>query len=152
VLRRDDRLEEADSADVDIAPLIDVVFLLLVFFMSIWQAAHMEVKAELTLPPGPQANPEIKRDQDRLVINVDYQGDYYVSNRLLSLNQLREQVLRPEAARNRDAEGFSTRTVYIRADADIEWQHVREVMQACRKVGIWKLAFRVAVPKEDIQR
>jgi biopolymer transport protein ExbD len=151
VLRSDKRLEDSGSADVDIAPLIDVVFLLLVFFMSIWQAAHMEVKAELTLPQGPQTNPEIKRDQDRLVVNVDYKGDYFVSNRRYGLDELRAKVLQPEAARSRDAENFSTRTVYIRADADIEWEHVRSVMEACREVGIWKLAFRVAVPKEDLR-
>ena len=151
MLRRDKRLEDSGSADVDIAPLIDVVFLLLVFFMSIWQAAHMEVKAELTLPTGPQANPEIKRDQDRLVVNVDFEGTYYVSNRQYGLQELRTQVLRPEADRNRDAEGFSTRTVYIRADRDINWGEVRDVMEACRQVGIWKLAFRVSVPQEDIQ-
>jgi biopolymer transport protein ExbD len=148
VLRSDKRLEDSGSADVDIAPLIDVVFLLLVFFMSIWQAAHMEIQANLTLPEGPQANPEIKRDQNRLVINVDEQGDYYVSNRQYPLETLRTRVLMAEAQRARDDEDFSTRTVFIRADRDIDWYHVRDVIQACQQVGIWKLAFRVS-PKQE---
>lgn len=143
------RKRDGDESGVDIAPLIDVVFLLLVFFMSIWQAAHMEVSAKLTLPITDVLNPEEQRDADRLVVNVDENSVYWVSNRRLTLEELRDSVLRPEAMRNRDVSGFSTRPVFIRAHQEVEWAYVRDVMVACREVGIWKLAFRVATPQED---
>jgi biopolymer transport protein ExbD len=142
------RKESVGSADVDIAPLIDVVFLLLVFFMSIWQAAHIEVDAELSLPLASQGNPELQQDKDRLIVNVDRQGHYYLAKRRLSEREL-EGVLQREAMRSRDAEGFARRPIFIRADADLPFRDVREVMLMCRKLRIWKVALRTAVPSED---
>lgn len=130
-----------EPAAVDIAPLVDVVFLLLVFFMSIWQAAHIEVKAELSLPDTLQGDPELQRDRDRLIVNVDKFGSYYVSGIRLDAEQLR-MLLTREAVRSRDAEGFAKRPVFIRADADLAFGRIQDVMFMCRDVRIWKLSLR----------
>ena len=132
---------EDEPAEVDIAPLIDVVFLLIVFFMSIWQAANLEVVKNLELPTVSQGNPETQADADRLIVNVNRGGDYYVSNSRLSAEALRA-FLRKDAARSRDAEGFATRPVFIRADADLRFGKVRDVMAMCRDARIWKLSLR----------
>ena len=134
--------------EVDIAPLIDITFLLVVFFMSIWQAAHMEVAAQLALPEAAQGNPEVQQDQDRLIVNVDKDGDYYVANARLSSEKLAGLLAR-EATRRLDAEGFAVRPVFIRADADLPFVHVRDVMLMCRDVRIWKLSLRTKVHQED---
>ena len=140
--------QNGSSAEVDIAPLIDVVFLLLVFFMSIWQAAHIEVAAELSLPEASQGNPEIQQDKDRLIVNIDRDGDYYLAKRRLTEQEL-ERVLQREALRSQDAEGFAKRPVFIRADADLPFSDVQDVMLMCRKLRIWKVALRTTVPPED---
>lgn len=143
------RRAEDTPADVDIAPLIDVVFLLIIFFMSIWQAAHMEVAGELSLPLATQADPEIQQDSDRLVINIDSHGGYHVANQRMSPEDLYRLLLR-EGAVSRDDEGFSTRPVYIRGDADLPFEHVQRVMRMSRDARIWKLTLR-AVGEEGVQ-
>lgn len=137
------RRKKADDSttEVDIAPLIDVVFLLIIFFMSIWQAAHMEVAAELSLPQAVQADPEIQQDSDRLVINVDTQGSYYVANRRMAPEEL-QAMLYEEGQVSADAEGFSVRPVYIRGDADLAFEAVQRVMRMCQDARIWKLTLR----------
>jgi len=137
-------------ADVDIAPLIDVVFLLIVFFMSIWQAAHIEVAAELTLPAADQGNPEVQQDRDRLIVNIDGHGGYHVSNQRYSKEGL-AQILAREANTARDVEGFADRPIVIRADADLPFGDVREVMMMCRDVRIWKLSFRTRGPIPEME-
>lgn len=139
-----------ETAEVNIAPLIDVVFLLIVFFMSIWQAAHIEVAAKLSLPSASQANPQLQQDRDRLIINVDLYGDYYVAKTKLSQQQLTALLAR-EANRpgNRDAEGFVKRPIFIRADADRPFSEIQDIMLICRDVGIWRLCLRTKELKEE---
>ena len=127
--------------EVDLAPLIDVTFLLIVFFMSIWQAAHIEVAAKLSLPDAAQGNPELQQDRDRLVVNVDRDGDYYVANRRLSKEQL-TALLGREGERERDKDNWAKRPVFIRADADLPFGKVQDIMLICRDVRIWKLSLR----------
>ena len=132
---------EDKPVEVDIAPLIDVVFLLIVFFMSIWQAAHIEVAGELSLPRAVQANPEIQQDRDRLVVNVDKGGVYYVANERRTKAELAALLAR-ESKNARDAEDFSTRPIFIRGDAELRFASVQDVMKMCRAARIWKLTLR----------
>jgi len=134
---------------VDIAPLVDVVFLLLVFFMSIWQAAHIEVKAELSLPKAMQGDPELQRDRDRLIVNVDKVGDYYVAGARLPGERLRA-LLAEEALRSRDVEGFAERPIFIRADADLAFGRIQDIMLMCRDARIWKLSLRTKREKGEV--
>lgn len=140
--------DEGKPAEVDIAPLIDVVFLLIVFFMSIWQAAHIEVKAELSLPDASQGNPEVQQDRDRLVVNIDENGHYYVANSRLSKETL-AAVLAREATMAHAPDGFSDRQVFIRADADLAFGKVRDVMLMCRDARIWQLRLRTKGREEE---
>jgi biopolymer transport protein ExbD len=142
------RPKPCPPAAVDITPLIDIVFLLLVFFMSIWQAAHMEVQAELVLPIAAHGDPRQQQDRDRLVVNIDHAGECYVSNRKLSPEQL-AALLAEEASNSRDVEGFARRPVIIRADGSRPWSEVRDIMTLCRSNSIWKLSLRTSVPKEE---
>ena len=136
------------TTEVDIAPLIDVVFLLVVFFMSIWQAAHIEVAGELSLPRATQADPEIQQDRDRLVINVDQDGDFYVGNRRLGREELLALIVR-EGQRDPDPDGFSNRAVYIRGDANLPFARIQEVMRMCRLARVWKLTLRTQGEAEE---
>ena len=138
------------SANVNITPLIDVTFLLIVFFMSIWQAAHIEVAAELSLPAASQGTPEVQKDRDRFIVNIDQDGDYYIAKTRLSKEEL-TRLLGREARRNLDAEGFAKRPVFIRADAGLSFGQVQDVMLICRDLHIWKLSLRARKPKEAVE-
>lgn len=132
---------EVETAEVDLAPLIDVTFLLMVFFMSIWQAAHIEVAAKLSLPFASQGNPELQQDVDRLIVNVDNKGDFYVANAKLTEKEL-AALLKHEADRERDDDGWAKRPLFVRADADLPFERVKTVMQMCNGLRIWRLSLR----------
>ena len=135
---------------MDIAPLIDVVFLLIVFFMSIWQAAHIEVAANLELPTVSQGDPKVQQDVDRLIVNVDKSGNYYVSNQKYSAEKLKALLYR-EAQQSLDAEGWATRPIFIRGDERLGFGRIQDVMQICREVHIWKLSLRTQLTKAELQ-
>ena len=127
--------------------LIDMTFLLLIFFVSIQQVASMELAAELTLPVASQGNPELQQDRDRLIVNVDQAGDIYIARTRMTKEQLRKVLLR-EAERGRDVEGFALRPVFIRADGDLPFGAVQDILLICREARIWKLSLRITQPKE----
>ena len=138
---------EDKPAEVNVTSLIDITFLLIVFFISIWQVAHMELAAELTLPLASQGNPELQQDKDRLIVNLDKDGDIYIARTRLTREEL-GKILSREAARSREPDGFARRPVFIRADADLAFGAVRDVMLICRKAHIWRLSLRISKPKE----
>ncbi len=135
------------TADVDIAPLIDVVFLLIIFFMSIWQAAYIEVEAQLDLPINPQGNPEKSRDPDHFVVNVDRNGNYVVSGRIVSGEEL-ASLIHAQADRARNKEGLSARPIVIRAHAQERFGLVQDILMMCRDAKALKVSLRTQLPRE----
>jgi len=143
--------DEGKPADVDITSLIDMTFLLLIYLISIRQVAVAELAAALTLPVASQANPELQRDRDRLIVNVDKDGDIYVARTRFSMDDL-GKVLHREATRESDEEGFAKRPVFIRADANLAFGVVQDVMLKCREARIWKLTLRTMEPPPGTRR
>jgi len=145
------QIKEQQTADVDIAPLIDMTFLLLIFFICTRQVAYAELDAALTLPQATQGNPEKERDRDRLIVNIDKHGDIYIGRTRFRYEEL-PGVLANVAAQERDADEFAKRPVFIRADAGLEFGKVQDVMLMCRDARIWKLALRTLRPPEAAAR
>jgi len=135
--------ESGDEAHVDMTPMIDVTFLLIIFFVTIQQLTVLEVATQVTLPEASMANPETAEDRDRLIISVDENGRFYVANEPLDLEALGKRLEREAKAGKPDEEGYSTRTVFIRADITAPYGAVQDIMAACRKNNIFRLAFRV---------
>lgn len=134
-------------AKVDITSLIDIVFLLLIFLMVVAITAFNETNAELNLPVASQANPEKHEERDRLIINVDRDGDIYVMNTRMSAGAL-GKLLKQVARRTIGEDGYSERPIYIRADENRPFGEIHDVMNMCREARIWKLSLRAAEEKE----
>ena len=146
-LQRKSKVARDNQVEVSITSLIDMTFLLLIFFVSIQQVATMELAADLKLPLASQGNPELEQERDRLIVNVDQGGDIYIARTRITRNELKNVLLR-EAARSRDAEGFANRPVFIRADGDLAFGIVQDVLITCRDARVWKLSLRISQPKE----
>jgi len=113
----------------DLTPMIDCVFLLLIFFLVATRFAEEERELDVMLPDASEAQPLTSKPQE-LFINIDENGQYYVTGKLLTLDEL-YPVLDRAWVNNPGRQ-----SVIIRADKRCRWQSVVAAMNACRKCKI----------------
>ena len=116
-------------SSLSITPLIDVVFLLLIFFLVSSRFAEEERELDLNLPSVTEALPATAQP-DEIVINVDEQGRYFIDGAFRQVEQV-EQILRRAKTNNP-----LTQTVVIRGDKKADWELIAVAMGLCKKVGI----------------
>jgi biopolymer transport protein ExbD len=117
-----------DAPSLDMTPLIDMVFNLLIFFLVATTFQQAEREMQIALPIAQQAGP-ISTALRELVVNVDDQGRLIVSGRVLSADQLRELV-RDAVAAN------SEQKVTVRGDRSCAYGSVVTVLDICKSSGI----------------
>ena len=115
-------------ATLSLTPLIDVVFLLLIFFLVATRFAEEERELEVALPDASEAKALSERPS-QLFINIDRQGHYYVTGKLLNVEQL-SKVLKRAYNNNPHV------PVLVRADKSCRWEPVVGAMNLCLKAGI----------------
>ena len=131
--------------EFQIAPMIDILLVLLVFFMSISSTEVLQSNKEIHLPIAKEAK-EAKDNPGQVIINLTYtpmndmtgveldQKDYASPTDLVPLLQ------------NKVAANPMVR-VLIRADREVKYDFVRQVLQAVGQSGIGNVTFSV-VDKE----
>lgn len=131
------------EASVELTPLIDVVFLLLIFFMvSTTFIRETQLKIDL-----PEAAGELQEVEDDLIeITIDRLGDYAVNDRLLVNNDLRTLV---RALEDLLEERPPISRVIVTADANASHQSVVRAMDAAGKVGLTRLSITTQQPSEE---
>ena len=123
-----------EPADINLTPLIDVVFLLLIFFMV---STTFERDSELSIElPAASAEAQ-KRQPDSIEVTIDAQGRFYVNGRQLLNTQSKtlRQALRSAAG------DIDSPPVIISADANTPHQAVVQIMDAARELGFVRLTF-----------
>jgi len=110
-------------------PLIDVVFLLLIFFLVASKFAEQERELDVLLPSASEAQPLIDKPRE-VFINVDAEGRYFVTGKFVTLDEL-HPVLNRAWVNNPGRV-----SVVIRADKRCRWQYIVSAMNACRKAHI----------------
>jgi biopolymer transport protein ExbD len=125
--------ERNDELELNLTPLIDVVFLLLIFFMvSTTFEKTARLKVEL-----PQASAEAEQQPaEKIILGIDVQGRYYINDRQLVNTQLKtlKIALSKVAGDNREM------PVVLRADAKTPHQAVVTAMDAASQVGLTRLS------------
>jgi biopolymer transport protein ExbD len=124
---------------LSLTPLIDIVFLLLIFFLVATRFAEEERELDVMLPEASEAQPLVGKPQE-LFINIDQAGRYYVTGKILHLAEL-DRVLKVAWVNNPGRQ-----SVIIRADKRCRWEYVVAAMNACNKAHIHD--YRVTTRKE----
>jgi len=114
---------------INLTPMIDVVFQLLLFFIVCSKFSEEERELNVVLPQASEAKPSTAKVKE-FFVNVDAQGRYYIGGHILPPPGL-EVALRQASANNPGRQ-----TVIIRADKRCQWEHVVLVMNLCNKVNI----------------
>ncbi len=114
---------------LNITPLIDVVFLLLVFFMVSTRFEKEERELDVQLPVASEARPLVEQPKE-LFLSIDQTGRFHIGGRPMNLAEV-EAVFR-QAKGNNPAQ----QSVVIRADKRVAFDFVTQIMNLCNKVGI----------------
>lgn len=131
---------EEEHLDVNITPLIDVVFLLLIFFMV---TTTFNQQAELRVDLPEASSEEQALDVIPIEITIDTSGAFFVNGQSLAKNDANAlfQSLQKIVA------GDKEKSVIIRADATTPHQAVVTAMDTVSKVGVSKLSIATSKPK-----
>ncbi len=127
-IREDNWLDE----EPNLTPMIDVVFLLLIFFMVTTTFLDPERAIDIELPRA-ESGAEAQQQQDELIVNVEEDGTFVLDGITLSFDQLQDRL---KGAAQHNAET----PVTIRGHRRAQHQAIVQVMDACGVAGLSNLA------------
>lgn len=125
--------QSTEDVDLNLTPLIDVVFLLLIFFM-VSTTFQKDAELQLSLPEASQD--PVPTDSKSLEIAINSSGQYFLDGRELTNNRL--ETLR--AAISKLSRGKRDIPLVIRADAKTPHQAVVTAMDAAAQLGMLRLS------------
>lgn len=126
-------------ADINVTPLVDVMLVLLIIFMV--TAPMMTQGIDVDLPETTAK--ALRQQEEPLVISISREGQISLGKVQVSLGLLQEQL-----ARHTDEEKKSP--IYLRADKDVPYGEVIQLMAAVKTAGFEKLGM-ITQPAEDKQ-
>lgn len=121
---------------IQLAPLVDVLLLLLIFFLMTWNAARNENELDVKVPKASSAKEKSAPIGD-VVVNVKADGNVVVNRRTLSGPELGEML---KALVQLDA----GQAVVIRGDETGAYKNVVGVLNVCSEAGVTNVAFATA--------
>lgn len=135
---------KAESPSFQLAPMIDVVFLLLCFFVTTQIFAQWETEIDITLPTA-QTGELPDRLPGEVIVNILSDGSYVVNGQGMTPDRLGDMF-------NRLAGVFPGQPVLLRADKATAYEHVVLVLDRCRQADIWNISFATGVPDQPSRR
>lgn len=124
---------ELAEEDFQMAPMIDMVFLLLVFFMCVSTLAQAEKNVDLELPESEESDvPE--NLSDRGIVSVDASGQPYLGARAVTLEEMKDTITASlqENPRLR---------IQVRADQAASYGEIKKILKACAEAGAYEVIY-----------
>ena len=136
--------EEAEiDLSMDMTPMIDVVFLLIIFFLA---SAALSVGAgdeQIELPEATEAKPAERLDPDSIILDVQWAAggaSFAVSGKAYGYDDLLRRVrVEAQSAKLRGAEAPP---VILRADFRVPYKTIQQIMFDCAQAGIDRFDFQ----------
>ncbi len=130
------RTESLDEPSLNLTPMIDIVFLLIIFFMVGTRFSEIEQQYDVELPTAAPME-MLSQQPDPMILTVSRSGAMAVNGKPMSLEQVREELTAAKKA-------WADQPVLIRGDGDGTYQAIIDVMNLCHSVQIRKfsLAFQ----------
>ena len=133
---------DEDEPEVNLTPLIDVVFLLLIFFM-VSTTFEQQSRIQIELP---EATPTPAETEDEsLEIVIDAQGRYFIGE----LQVVNSELKTLKSAISQAVEGRESLTVIIRSDASTPYQAVITALDASSQLGLTQISLATSKIEED---
>ena len=120
------------APDVQMASLMDIVFLLLCFFVTSSVFSQWETEVAITLPTAKSATIP-GRMPGEIILNLNADGKVSVNGHALSLEEVTKRL-------TRIAENFPGQPVVIRADKTCSYETLMSLIDACRTANVWNFS------------
>lgn len=137
------KVREHEEPTLNLTPMIDVVFLLIIFFMVGARFTELEREFNINLPTVSEARP-LTDPPDRIEVNVFRNGRIKVAGQFLTIDELRTQL---QQAQQR----YADQSVMIRADGRNAYQQVIDVLSVCEQAKIKHFTLAARVEGEETQ-
>ncbi|MBN2328396.1 MAG: biopolymer transporter ExbD [Candidatus Omnitrophica bacterium] len=125
---------------IPMTPMIDIVFLLLIFFITTSVFARLENELSITVPTAESAETP-KRNLGELIVNLRSDGTLVINQRNVTLDQLRLLLARI-------AKQYPDQSVIIRGDRQAALEYAIDILDICAKSGVWNVSFAALPPEE----
>ena len=132
---------EGTEVKMDMTPMIDVVFLMIIFFMIVSDMSQQDL-ADLTLPKADEAVDD-ETEEGRMVVNIFKDGKLEIKRvgyeDLADANArtaLTNYLANETSVGERDENGLSERSLLVRADKETEFKEVQKLMRIASGEGI----------------
>ena len=126
---------EAEEGEIDITPMLDVVFIMLIFFIvtaSFVKESGIEVNR-------PDASTSAAKPKASILIAIDEQGEVWINKRKVEESQIRANIERLHAE---NPQG----TVVVQADEEARTKVLVLVMDAARQAGVYDVSLATEEP------
>ena len=117
------------KSSINIIPMIDVIFFLLVFFMLFTSFRTNPFGMEMQLPEAVTAT---EQTEEHLVVHINEDGELYLNEEQVDIPGLRASV-------TERYESDSSLNVIINADRNSRYEYVIQVMDSLREVGVYNI-------------
>ncbi len=145
---------ELPAIEMDMTPMIDIVFQLIIFFMLISDMSQQDL-AELQLPLAVTAVKD-ENQEGRMIVNILTDGSIMIKRTPYgsledknSENALRAYLLTEVQKGKRDKDGLSERALLVRADKATQFKEVQKVMRICGEMGIQIYKVQLAAAQNE---
>lgn len=128
----------------NMTPMIDVVFLLIIFFLVSSHLAKQESQLELPLPVADSGEASRETAVRRVTLNVRDDGRVTLAGRSIGTGALPTRLRQVRAEESGDME------IRIRSDRRVAYREIEPVLLACARAGIWNVTFGV-YRSEDVR-
>ena len=128
----------------NMTPLIDVVFLLIIFFLVSSQLARQEANVALELPEASTGSMPPEVESKRITVNVRSDGSISIGGVEIPPGQMAERLADAVQLKGGDVE------VRIRASRELPYAEAEKLMLTCAKQGIWNVTYAVYQRKEAL--
>lgn len=135
------KLQHDEVPTLNLTSMIDVLFLLIIFFMVATRFDEMERNIAVAIPQVAQAG-EDAAPPEPLIVSVAADGQFALTGKSVTEAEL---VQRLAAART----PLTEPSVVIHGDASCPFQHVAAALGACRQAGISELGITVHIAGND---
>jgi len=137
-----------EDPEFQIAPMIDILLVLLVFFMSISSTEVLQSNHTITLPVAADGKPASKNSPGQVIVNVAWVPINEIGS--IEINDIKyadANAIIPTVQKAIQANPVAR--VLIRADRAVKWEYMKTVMKAIAAAGVENVTFSV-VNKESV--